>query len=120
MLKIFSRFVDFLNTPFFESSDVYDFLDDCEGKMTPEEVLKIAQPFVLERGWIYENNQVKIGNEKPYLVREVETGKIFWFIYFSILTVNGEETSPQDDRTIGYVSVEDTTGLVLEIKGKKG
>ena len=87
--------------------------------MTSSEVLEIAKPLVLERGWIYENDEITVGSEKPYLVREIETGRIFWFVNFSILVVNGEEIVPQCDRTLGYVSVEDATGKVLEIKGKR-
>lgn len=119
MSGILSKLIEFLNTPFCESAEIYDFLTEHEGRMTAEEVLEKVEPFAKENGWLFENDEVTIGNEQPYLVREKETGKVFWYIHFSFLVIDGEKVPDCQDRSLGFITVDDLTGKIMKIKGKR-
>jgi hypothetical protein len=95
-----------------------DIVDELMGKMSSEQITKIALHVAKEKEWIGKSGQPELSAEKPVLFHYTRKSQLVWSVYFIYYFTEEERKNKDIDSksiTLAVVKIDDATGEILPV-----
>jgi hypothetical protein len=96
--------------------DKYELSNQTSGRLTSEQVMEIVIPVAKEKNLMFEQGELSVTPNEPFLLRSTENKKLRWRVCFSF-SVNNQKHTGTGDAVLYSIDIDDETGGVLEIYG---